>query len=194
MISDRRYFLPRGMGIRPPDGVRIYGLNERGANLTEPRVTMGESSALHGLIRCARPALPGLASLRRRDIKEHDAFVFAAQVTVGHREQAHPELGVVAGIRAGVILSNVETTVADAAHRAPVKTTEVDNQVGSYLADLAIDLLGLEDQGAARPALVIAEGLAAKFGSGAEVGTRTLTPLRALDPESSASANSATSA
>ena len=68
-------------------------------------------------------------------------------------------LGVVAVVRPGVVLPDVDRRVADAADRPPGQAAEVDDQVRGHVADVPVDFLGPEDEGAQRLARRIDGGL-----------------------------------
>ena len=61
-----------------------------------------------------------------------------------------PCCAVVAVVRPGLVLLDVQGRIPHPAHRPPGQAAEVDDQVGRDPSDLAIDLFGLEDQGAQR--------------------------------------------
>src|SRR5260370_34936725 len=81
----------------------------------------------------------------------------------GGVEDEGAELCVVAGVGAGIVLLEVEAAVAHAADGTPVESAEVNDEIGSDVAHVAIDLLGLEDEGGGRAALGMDEGLEAEF-------------------------------
>ena len=65
-------------------------------------------------------------------------------------EDERTVLGVVAVVRPGVVLLDVDRRIADAADRPPGEAAEVDDQVRGHVADVPVDLLGPEHQGAQR--------------------------------------------
>ena len=63
-------------------------------------------------------------------------------------EDERAVLGVVAVVRPGVVLLDVDRRVADAADRPPGEAAEVDDQVGGHVADARGRPPRAEDQGA----------------------------------------------
>jgi hypothetical protein len=68
------------------------------------------------------------------------ALDLSAQRAAGSGQRERAELRVIAVVGAGVVFLDVQFGVADAADRAPRQAAEVDDQVGSDVADIAVDL------------------------------------------------------
>jgi hypothetical protein len=92
---------------------------------------------------------------RRSQVQQADLFHRTLKRAARRRQDERAVLGVVAIIGPGVVLLDVERSIADLADGTPVEIAEIDNQVGGYVADLAVNLLGLEDARSHRLALVV---------------------------------------
>ena len=82
----------------------------------------------------------------RRDVQEVGPLDESLEGTVRPGEDEGAVLGVVAVVGAGVIFPDVDGRIADAADRSPGEPAEVDDQIGRNVANIVVDLLGLEDQ------------------------------------------------
>src|SRR5260370_18254348 len=129
------------------------------AVLLRPLGAGTEGAALHG----GRDVVAGEVEERGRDVQEMRALHFAARIEAGCVEDEGGGLCVVAGVGAGAVLLDVEAAVAHAADGTPVESAEVNDEIGSDVAHVAIDLLGLEDEGVERATLGIGKGFEAEF-------------------------------
>src|SRR6266700_5305643 len=65
---------------------------------------------------------------RGRDVKQARSLIFASQWTIGRKQQEHAKLGMIAGVRAGIVLLDVQCRMAYRADRAPEQPTKMDDQ------------------------------------------------------------------
>ena len=77
--------------------------------------------------------VPAQFQERRRDVQQVGTVDFALKRAVGGSQDEGTELGVVAVVRPGVVLEDVDGRIADSADRPPVQRPEVDDQVGATL-------------------------------------------------------------
>ena len=84
-----------------------------------------------------------------------------AQISLRIIENDNAILGVVGVVGAGVVFESVDGVEAQRAHGTPAQVAEVDEQIGSDVAHLPVQLLRLERHRAQQVALVIGGGLEA---------------------------------
>ena len=95
----------------------------------------------------------------RRDVHQLHAGDRPARGDAGAGGDQQAVLGVVGVVGAGVVLEGVDRPAADRADRPPAQVAEVDEEVGRGRApDGPVEVLGLEDAGADRLALGVAQG------------------------------------
>jgi len=101
-----------------------------------------ERATLH----TGRHVISGVGEQSRRYIQQSGSALLSAGGQVGSIQDEGTELSVVAGVRSGVILFNVNASVTNTADGAPVKSAEVNDEVGRDVAHVLVDLSRLEDK------------------------------------------------
>jgi hypothetical protein len=91
------------------------------------------------------------------------ALNFPTPLAARRRQNEAPELGMVTGIRAGVVLLNVSRGVSDTANGSPEETAKMGNEVRRHVSDGRVQLFGFEDQRPERHSPVIQRGFQARF-------------------------------
>src|SRR5882724_12280529 len=72
--------------------------------------------------------------------------MLSTERTIGSGKDKHPVRRMGAGIGASSVFLEMKARMSHCANRAPVKLAEMNDQVGGHVAQVTIDLRGLEDE------------------------------------------------